>query len=307
MDVVISTSSLNSYGTRVLTSGIDISQYKRNPILLWMHRRPVYNDSPLPIGKVENLRIDGDKLIGSLLFDETDDFAKKIKQKWEGGFLNMVSIGASVIELSESPEDLLQGQTRMTIKKCKLEEISVVDIGANDEALRLYDNGGNVINLSKDENNNIPLITLKNEKEMNEEILKELSLSKGASDKDVINAISEMKSQIEASQKENEEMQNSMISYMIDNAINEKRIDASKKEQFMDLGKKAGIESLKLTLSSIPKGKSLSAEIEKSPTKVENAKKFSQMSRDELLEMRENNKEEYIKLYKAEYGLDIKL
>ena len=38
-DFIINTSGLNSYGTRVLTPGIDLTQYKRNPVLLYMHTR----------------------------------------------------------------------------------------------------------------------------------------------------------------------------------------------------------------------------------------------------------------------------
>ena len=33
-DFIINTSGLNSYGTRVLTSGIDVGQFSRNPVLL---------------------------------------------------------------------------------------------------------------------------------------------------------------------------------------------------------------------------------------------------------------------------------
>lgn len=88
-EVVISNSRLNSYGFRVLTEGIDTTQYARNPILLWMHNRPFRGttDEVLPIGKVENLRIDGDNLIGTPVFDEKDEFAQKIKAKWESGIL----------------------------------------------------------------------------------------------------------------------------------------------------------------------------------------------------------------------------
>ena len=38
-EAVISTSALNAYGTRILTEGLDIEQYKKNPIVLYMHRR----------------------------------------------------------------------------------------------------------------------------------------------------------------------------------------------------------------------------------------------------------------------------
>ena len=37
--VRISNDSLNSYGFRVLTHGMDVAQYNRNPVLLYMHER----------------------------------------------------------------------------------------------------------------------------------------------------------------------------------------------------------------------------------------------------------------------------
>ena len=55
--VRISNSSLNCYGTRVLTSGVDLEQYKRNPVLLYMHKRG------LVIGLVKNVCVDGDDIV----------------------------------------------------------------------------------------------------------------------------------------------------------------------------------------------------------------------------------------------------
>ena len=47
-EVIISTSGLNCYGSRILTSGIDLTQYEKNPVLLWMHRRS-FNGKDIPI------------------------------------------------------------------------------------------------------------------------------------------------------------------------------------------------------------------------------------------------------------------
>lgn len=101
-EVVISTSVVNSYGCRVLTEGIDLRQYRRNPVLLWMHRRSFDRDA-MPIGRIENLRVDGDRLIGTPVFDQKDEFAKKIEGKWEDGFLRMASAGIEVVEVSNAP------------------------------------------------------------------------------------------------------------------------------------------------------------------------------------------------------------
>ena len=126
-EVIISTSGLNCYGGRVLTSGIDLTQFQKNPLLLWMHRRSFDRDA-MPIGRIDNLRTDGDRLIGTPVFDQNDEFAKKIESKWENGFLRMASAGIEIIETSDAPEHLLQGQTRRTITRCRLEEVSIVDM-----------------------------------------------------------------------------------------------------------------------------------------------------------------------------------
>ena len=66
-EVIISTEAVNSYGTRVLTDGIDPSQFERNPVLLWMHRRS-WEPGAMPIGRIENLRKEGDKnVLGRLI------------------------------------------------------------------------------------------------------------------------------------------------------------------------------------------------------------------------------------------------
>lgn len=116
---LISDSSLNAYGSRILTSGIDIEQYKRNPILLWMHRRADggRKDEVLPLGHVEDLVIEGDALYGVPVFDAVDDFAKNVQALWESGTIKMVSGHFDIIELSADSQYMLPGQTRETVTK----------------------------------------------------------------------------------------------------------------------------------------------------------------------------------------------
>ena len=101
-EVIISTEAVNSYGTRVLTSGIDLEQFKRNPVLLWMHRR-AFDGQSMPIGKIDNLRIEEGKLIGTPIFDQNDEFARKIESKWESGFLRMASAALEPTEVNPDP------------------------------------------------------------------------------------------------------------------------------------------------------------------------------------------------------------
>ena len=131
-EAVISTSALNAYGTRILTEGLDIEQYKKNPIVLYMHRRGSRED--IPIGIMENIRVDGDKIFGTPKIDKDTEEEKVIAAKWERGTLRMLSAGIDIIECSDDPQYLVQGQTRPTIIRDRLCEVSLVDLGANDAA-----------------------------------------------------------------------------------------------------------------------------------------------------------------------------
>ena len=142
--VVISSNKVNRYSFRMLTSGGDLSRFMANPVLLYGHIRPDRDNPKLtPIGRVENIRLEGDRILGDLVFDQTDEFAKSIESKWEQGILNAVSLGAEIIASSENPEVMLEGQKFPTITEWILEEVSVVDIPADSEALaiRLHHKG----------------------------------------------------------------------------------------------------------------------------------------------------------------------
>ena len=87
--VRISNEVVNSYGFRLLTSGVDMEQYQRNPVLLYMHERGKV------IGTVENIAVEGQDLVGELVFDEVTSKSKEVAAQWDKGSLRMVSAGLS--------------------------------------------------------------------------------------------------------------------------------------------------------------------------------------------------------------------
>ncbi|GGG33345.1 hypothetical protein [Hymenobacter glacieicola] len=127
---------VNCYGVRVMTAGIDIAQYERNPVMLYMHERDGKQVCAV-IGNFINLRKEGPVLTGEPLFDEEDEFALLIKGKVDRGFLRACSPLLEVKECSDAPDLLLEGQMLPTATKTKLKEISICDIPGNDGALRL--------------------------------------------------------------------------------------------------------------------------------------------------------------------------
>lgn len=324
-EVIISTSGLNCYGGRVLTSGIDLTQFQKNPLLLWMHRRSFDRDA-MPIGRIDNLRTDGDRLIGTPVFDQNDEFAKKIESKWENGFLRMASAGIEIIETSDAPEHLLQGQTRRTITRCRLEEVSIVDMGGNDEALQLYDRSGKVLKLAAGEDNDaLPLLapekkddpsgtapdgkadnqTNKLTQSMNKEILQLLGLSETATEQEAVGALRLLKEKADKV----ETLQLASITAVVDGAIAEKRITADKKEHFVNIGKAAGIDSLRTTLSLMQPVRKPTEVIRQTDAPRDDEPKtyvkLSDVPADQLEKLREERPQDYERLYKAEYGHDI--
>lgn len=311
-DVVISNSTLNTRFFRVLTSGIDITQYQRNPIMLFMHNRPWRGDTDtqLPLGVIENVRIEGDNLMGTLKFDEADDFSKSIKAKWDAGTLRMVSPGLEPIERSEDPAYLLPGQKYSTVTKSKLIEVSVVDMGGNDDALALY-NDGKLITLSMGGDNDFlqPINTNLNEMKT---IALFLGLPEGASEADILAKVTEIKlvaDKVEALELAAEQQRELAITTEVETAITLKKVTADQKAHFIALGKKVGVEDLRATLQLMtPASKPTDyLHLGKDGKETAEFKKLSDVPEAELKFMRENDKETYQKLFKAEYGTDINL
>lgn len=308
--VRITNDSLNSYGTRILTSGMEIGQYERNPVLLYQHNRGQV------IGYVKDIRVENNEVTGELMFDCASELSQRCKKQFEFGSLRMVSVGIDVLETSEAKEHLVQGQTRATITKSKLFEVSLVDIGANDDAIVLHKDG-ELITLSKDEKSSyLPLIS-------NNQILTKmeqktlcllLGLPETADEAAIKAAIGDLKkSQAEFTKLEAEKatLELERLTSAVDKAIGEKRIDATKKDQFVELGKKVGYQELQNVFAAMSPQTKLSAVIGHqggAPTGGEKTyKKLSEVSSDEILKLRKEQPEEYKRLYKAEYGIECEL
>jgi len=314
-ETVISNSSLNSYGFRVLTSGIDLTQYQRNPILLWMHSRATWGrtDDVLPLGRMENLRVDGDNLIGTPVFDENDEFARKIKAKWESGILKMVSAGLRVIEESDDPSVLVQGQRYATVTKCKLLEVSIVDIGANDDAIVLYDDQDRRINLSQGDNgvcltpiNNQNIHLNTNEMEL-KQIALALGLAESATEQEVLARAGQLckdAGEVAKLRKAAEEQQNEALAALVDSAVSEGRFAADKRNHFLELGKKVGLKALQETIDLMKPAQRPSTVINPANPGSGEYKKLSDVPADKLEALRSQQPDKYKQLYQAEYGFE---
>ena len=303
--VRITNERLNSYKTRVLTAGMDLSQYERNPVLLYMHERGQV------IGYVKDLKVEGDEVTGELMFDEATELSQRCKKQWEFGSLKMVSAGLEIIELSDDKEYLVEGQTRPTVTKSKLIEVSLVDIGANDDAIVLIKDGQR---LEMGMGGESPLPMLNQHKNQEEDMDKKeiallLGLPADASDEAIKAKINELKTAADERAelaKENGALKLSRIEAAVDGAIAEKKISPDKKSHFMELGKQVGLESLEATFGAMTPQVKLSQVIGHQGGAPADStwKKLSDVPEDKILELRKEQPDEYKRLYKAEYGIE---
>lgn len=179
-------SSVLTNGMRVMVAGVDISQFGKNPVMLYDH-----NDWQLPIGRWLDTKIELAKILTNADFDyeDKDERTQAIIGKVERGFIKACTVGLADIEATDDPLLMLPGQTGPTITKCRLREISITAIGRNHNALRLYDRDGNVMELTDKTDTNLLLsdfiVSPKINKKMSKKYLELLNLSDTATDADI--------------------------------------------------------------------------------------------------------------------------
>lgn len=142
VDIVASTSALDSYNTRIDQSGWVLDQFKKNPVICFQHDSGggffgSGVNKGLPVAKAlpETVRIEGNKLLMRIQFmtAEVDEFSYKVFRMVQAGFLSGISVGFDPLEWKDE-ESEKEGRVRI-FTKCRLMEVSVVTIPANDEAM----------------------------------------------------------------------------------------------------------------------------------------------------------------------------
>jgi HK97 family phage prohead protease len=117
-------------------TGIDVSNYRKNPVVLWAHNY----DQP-PIGKALWIKRDGNGILSKVKFASTE-FAQEIFQLYKDGFLKAFSVGfiPTESEWQKYDNDIDKNdpkKPRRIFKKWELLEYSAVPVPANPEALAL--------------------------------------------------------------------------------------------------------------------------------------------------------------------------
>jgi HK97 family phage prohead protease len=130
----ISTDGIDRDKEVLLPKGVDFENYNKNPVVLWAH-----NYSETPVGKSQWVKQGRKKIKAKWEWADTDK-AKEIKQLWDGGFLNAVSVGFIANKGHEpTPEEIKKNpdwaEVRWVVDEWELLEFSIVPVPANPEAL----------------------------------------------------------------------------------------------------------------------------------------------------------------------------
>jgi HK97 family phage prohead protease len=273
---VLSDESVNTYGFRVLMDGAEIEQFRRNPVMFYNH-----DEWSVPIGRWENIRVDGGKLLADPVFDTEDENARKIAGKVERGFLRMASIGFRVVETSDDPTKVLPGQKLPTVTRWQLREASIVGIGANHNALRLYDENDQplsedeILKLFDNSETGGSLLSKTNNRKMKNEIFKMLDLPENSTDEQLHDAVKtlvdkmkevseenkRLKDEADARAKADAEARNIEAVRLVDEAVKDGRLNAEGKENFLKFFA-SDFESAQKALSNIPKRASVKSMID---------------------------------------------
>ena len=303
--ILCDSSTINSYGFRTDVNGIDLTRFKKNPVML-------YNHNPLQvIGKWENIAVvqtDGRpaQLTAEPVFDMDDPFAAEIARKVDQGFIKGCSMGIMITQITKS-----KGIDVAT--ESVLLEASIVSIPADENALVVYADEDQQKKLSINEFNKLFYKMETNEITPTERTETEevQTLRAQVADKDA--KIEELTATIDTLRADLAEREYRDAESFVDAAIADGKIDASAKGEAMSFYLSFPKETVKLfgaikgnapapapepqptaSLSSMLKAPASATQTWDDLDRIPNA----------LKKLKADNPEEFRRLYREKFGSD---
>ena len=135
-EIVINSGMPDRGGDRVFADGVDISDWQKNPVVMWLHDyKGATPAAGIPLGTGTTIRaVNGELVAGAINWLEKDPFVDRVRNAWNQNVLRTVSIGFEPPEdAGDMPRNDFGG---IDYKKCKLLEYSIVPIPMDADALR---------------------------------------------------------------------------------------------------------------------------------------------------------------------------
>jgi len=280
MRFIISDESVNRYGYRILSRGMSTASFEKNPVVFYNH-----GTYSLPIGKGKDLQHEVDGTITlDIDFDMEDEQAVAVQKKAERGFLNACSVGIDVLETSTDATLVLTGQTRPTVTRSELLELSICGIPGNRNALRL--NGVH----TEDMEHILPRINHTKEELKMKQVFEQLGLPEMATKEDIL-------AQVTAFEKINLQESTSVLAQL--NALDQKVTELLAK-----------ISADINVMEKIEKGPRLTDLMKKVRAEADSSIKemtwpqLQALPEQEFEHYRNEQIEAYSKLFRAHYGFE---
>lgn len=272
---VLSDQSVNCYGFNILTAGLDLRQFMKNPIMLRNHEGEA-------VGVWENIRVEGEQLLAEPAFSDTcPELAQKVKE----GTLRAASIGVDNAVFSLDSKYRTDKNPNGTLIKGVVYEGSIVEFPGNENALALFDNHMRLKLSSKHDfehyiYNEDHLFTNRNQLKMTKETLTLLNLDENAKATDVHNAILKLVGDNVSLKTTNETLTDARNHEVVESAVTLGKISYGQAEHYKLLLKNE-FNSTKALLESIEIPKPLKKDIKISDLiKRGNADKEEQEKKD---------------------------
>lgn len=310
----------NTYGFSILTEGIDLTRFSKNPVMLSDH----WNSNSNVIGKWFDVKKDGSILSGLPDFDTEDQDTAVIAGKVERGYINACSMG---IIFDREHLTVIGGKVILT--KCELVEVSIVPVPSNANAVRLMHSDGKPMEEKEIQELSLSVIPgIKNpELNLNIDNMKKVFLSvatlmalgfkdqptDGHEVADVEAKVVGLSNQVNSLTQENDALKlanktakeaqeaatKTRIESKVDLAITKGQIKADQKEEMVTLGITAE-NALDTMLGAIPEKQNFNAGVKTPPglgaTTVATMEDFQKLSLEAQLAFKKDHPEAYQKI-----------
>ncbi|WP_281233497.1 HK97 family phage prohead protease [Flavobacterium gelatinilyticum] len=311
----------NTYGFSILTAGIDLTRFSKNPVMLSDH----WNSNWNVIGKWFDVKKDATILQGMPDFDTEDSDTALIAGKVERGYINACSMG-----IIFDRENLSVVGGKVILTKCELVEVSIVPVPSNANAVRLMHSDGKVMDEKEIQELSLSVIPgIKNpEINLNQDNMKKIVLSiatlmalgykdqpaDGLDMSEVDSKVLGLSRQVAELTTENDSLKLAAktakekqeaearlrIGSKVDLAITTGQIKADQKEKMITLGITSE-EALDTVIGSIPQKRTFNIGIntptETGGTEVKTMDEFEKLSHEQKLSFKESQPEAYKKLF----------
>ena len=130
--MVIAANELSRNGDDLNLRGISFKDYRKNPVVLWAHN----TYSGIPIAKTLKIGHDDQgRIVADFEFNSDNEFASRVENAWNGGFIRAASIHyipTKVVEVRNEAGSV----ERLRVEESELLEWSLVPVPADPDSVR---------------------------------------------------------------------------------------------------------------------------------------------------------------------------